>query len=92
VRIPRWPGLRGFPRPVVLGSRSSEAFTTMRRSQVVTAASPRKSAAPTMPRGSSESWIRCSTPGSRTAAGYPDIEHLRRPAQITSGSRGSAWR
>jgi hypothetical protein len=31
-------------------------------------------------------------PGSRTAAGCPDIEHLRRPAPITPPSRRSAWR
>ena len=32
---------------------------------------PRSISRATMPRGSSESWIRCSTPSSRTATGCP---------------------
>ncbi len=46
----------------------------------------------TMPRGSSESWIRCSTPGSRTAAGCPKSSTSAAGRKITPGSRRSARR
>ena len=53
---------------------------------------PRSISWATVPRGSSESWIRCSTPGSRTAAGCPTSSTSAARHKITPGSRRSAWR
>ena len=50
------------------------------------------SAGATMPRGSSESWIRCSIPSSRTAAGCPKSSTSAARREITPASRRSAWR
>jgi hypothetical protein len=46
---------------------------------------PRSISRATMPRGSSESWIRWQHPGQHDCRRLPEIERLRRPAQNHPG-------
>ena len=75
-----------------LGRAYARQFTPSAAAAVYASAYRQLLASRTMPRGPSESWIRCSTPRSMTAAGCPKSSTSAARRKITPGSRRSAWR
>jgi len=74
-----------------LGRAYARQFTPSTAAAVYASAYRQLLASRTMPRGSSESWIRC-TPSRMTAAGCPKSSASAARRKITPGSRRSAWR